>query len=130
MQTKLLMVSSAVLLGILGLVMTFAPDRVVVWCGSSVTPAVMLVVQAAGALYFGFALLNWMAKDNLIGGIYSRPVALGNLLHFFATAMALIRAVSTGTHGGVILILTFVYVIFAIWFGLVLFGSPVRARTD
>jgi hypothetical protein len=36
------------------------------------------------ALYFSFALMNWTAKDSASGGIYARPVSLGNFAHFFS----------------------------------------------
>jgi hypothetical protein len=68
-------------------------------------------------------MLNWMAKDNAIGGIYSRPVALGNLLHFFAVAMALLHLVSAGNNQGILLTVTLIYVIFAGGFGLLVFGK-------
>ena len=48
-----------------------------------------LIARACEALYLGFASLNWMAKDNLIGGIYSPPVAIGI---FFAISMALLKS--------------------------------------
>jgi hypothetical protein len=123
-HTKLLMLSSAIFMLALGLIATFAPEKF-----SGQAPAgslAALAVQAAGALYLGFAILNWMAKDNAIGGIYSRPVALGNLLHFFAVAMTLLRVVAAGNRQGPILASTALYLIFAVWFGLVVFGrSPI-----
>jgi hypothetical protein len=124
------MISSAVLLAALGLLMTFDADGVLRYTGSHSLPFTNLIVESAGALYLGFAILNWMAKDNLIGGIYSRPVALANLLQFFATAMSLIRAVSGGLHVVPLLAVTFFYIAFALWFGLVCFGSPVARRAD
>lgn len=124
------MTSSAVLLAVLGLLLTFDADGVLRYAGSRPLPLTNLIVESAGALYLGFAILNWMAKDNLIGGIYSRPVALANLLQFFATAMSLIRAVSGGLHLVAMLALTFLYIGFALWFGLVSFGSPVARRAE
>ena len=88
----------------------------------------MLLIQVAGALYLGFAMLNWMAEDNLIGGIYSRPVAMGNLLHLFAETMALLKRVTHGERTPAILVVTAVYVVFAIWFGLVVFTNPLRNK--
>ena len=83
-------------------------------------------MQAAGALYLGFAILNWMAKDNLIGGIYSKPVALGNCLHFVVVAFALVRA-CFGAHRDLRLLpLALVYGVLAVWFWMVCFGSPVK----
>ena len=61
--------------------------------------------QACGVLYLGFAILNWMAKDDLIGGIYSRPVAMGNFLHFFTIAMALVKSFSVLPHSAAIVAL-------------------------
>lgn len=121
------MSSAALLLG-LGLLLTFDPDGVVAYTGTSAQPLTTLLAQAAGALYLGFAILNWMAKDNLIGGIYSRPVALGNLLHFFVTAMTLLRFILSGAHATPLLALCVVYAVFTVWFGLVVFGSPVGRR--
>ena len=108
---------------LLGLIATFAPDLVSGHTCISVLNT--LTIQAAGALYLGFAILNWTAKDTAIGGIYSRPVALGNLLHFFTVAMALLRIVAAGHRNPPILAVTLAYLIFTVWFGLVVFGrSP------
>jgi hypothetical protein len=120
------MLLSAAFLLALGLATTFSPAELLAATGSEPQIAAILMVQAAGGLYLGFAILNWMAKDNLIGGIYSRPVALGNFLHFFAVAMALIKAVTAGRRGTTILVLTLCYAVFAVWFGLVVFTNPLR----
>ncbi len=94
-STKFLMVLSAVVMLCLGVVLTFAPGEVVQAASGSQAPLLTAIAQACGALYLGFATLNWMAKDNLIGDIYSRPVAMGNFLHFFGMAMAFIKAFSS-----------------------------------
>lgn len=120
------MQSSAIFLLLLGCLCTFAPQETAAYNGASSPAAVTLLIQAAGALYLGFAILNWMAKDNLIGGIYSRRVALGNLLHFASMAIALLKFVTAGDRKPVVLLVTIAYAIFATWFGLITFGSPVR----
>jgi len=112
----------------LGLLTTFSPESFLGPAPAATQAIATLLIQAAGALYLGFAILNWMAKGNLIGGIYSRPVALGNLLHFFAVAMALLRLVTHTHQAPTILVATAVYTIFAIWFGLVVFTSPLREK--
>lgn len=122
------MLSSAIFMAALGLIATFAPEKIV---GTTpVTPMSTLLAQVAGALYLGFAILNWMAKDNAIGGIYSRPVAMGNLLHFFAVAMALLRLVSAGNRQGTILVVTLIYAVFAVWFGLIVFGKSPTSKAS
>lgn len=122
-----MMVSAAVMLG-LGLAMTFAPRELLAYTGSAATPLGTLVVQVAGGLYLGFAMLNWMAKENLIGGIYGRPVALGNFLHFFIVAAALVRAEAGVHRQGAMLVGAIVYVPLAAWFGVVTFTSPVGKK--
>ena len=123
LHTRILMLLSAGFMCALGLLTTFSPQS---FLAHGASPSETLIVQAAGALYLGFAMTNWMAKDNLIGGIYSRPVAMGNLLHFFAVAMALVKVAATHQRTSAIATLTVVYAVFAIWFGLVVFTHPKR----
>jgi hypothetical protein len=126
MRTRILMISSAAFMLMLGLLMTFAPQEVLAWGGSQARLFPVLVVQAAGALYLGFAMVNWTARGTAIGGIYSRPVALGNLVHFFVVAATLLRAVAAA-HGSRVLWAAFVaYAVFAGWFGLLVFRGPSR----
>ena len=77
MNTRMVMRASAVWLGALGVVATFLPQEILVHGGTVPVALSVVVVQMAGALYLGFAMLNWMAQGNIIGGIYSRPVAIG-----------------------------------------------------
>ena len=126
MNTKLLMSISAVLLGATGIVLTFMPEevsRVLNLTGS--TP---IVFQILGALYFGFGMLNWTAKGNLIGGIYSRPVAIGNFSHFIIGGLALIKLAIHNPNWSAGWICAIVYLIFALLFGWVFFNNPVNAN--
>src|SRR5215217_4003335 len=97
MNTKLLMIASALVLGLAGLAGSFAPDELLVAWGAPATAQTTILVQILGALYFGFALLNWSAKGVMIGGIYARPVSLGNFLHFTMGTLALAK--QAGSHG-------------------------------
>jgi len=76
-----------------------------------------------GALYLGFAILNWTARGNLIGGIYSRPVALGNLWHFLIVGILLTKAAIVFAAIP-LAISAAIYSLFAIGFGLVIFRAP------
>ena len=123
MKTRLLMMSSALFLAALGLVTSYMPDKVLETHGTVPDNATLLLIQMMGATYLGFALLNWMARGVLIGGIYARPLALGNFLHFAMVAVMLTRAAIT--HGAIQLATSaFVFGVFAIWFGVVLFTHP------
>lgn len=126
MKTKILMMLSAIFLALLGLATSYYPEKVLGMHGTVADNATLLLIQMMGALYLGFAILNWTARGVLMGGIYARPLALGNFLHFAMVAVMLIKAAITF---GVIQLATsaFVFSAFAIWFGIVLFTSPVRA---
>src|SRR5688500_19534319 len=95
MNTKLLMIVSAIILGLTGLILSFFPQEVSTYFGFNQSPPILL--QVLGALYFGFAMINWTGKAHLIGGIYSRPVAIGNFTHFIIGALALIELTYNGT---------------------------------
>ena len=120
MNAKFLMMSSAVFLALLGLVTSFLPFEVLALHGSEPDGPTVLLIEMMGALYLGFALLNWTARGVIIGGIYARPLALGNCLHFAMVTVMLAReaidhlalplAISAGVFG-----------LFAIGFALVLF---------
>lgn len=124
MHTRILMIASAAFMALLGLVLTFLPQEVLGLHGTVPDRATVMIVQIAGALYLGFALLNWMARGVLLGGIYARPVALGNFLHFGMVAMSLIRA-AMEFAALPLMISAAVYTAFAVWFGRVLFRPPV-----
>ena len=117
------MTFSAFILGVAGIMLSFFPIEVSNYLDLKESNSIIL--QILGALYFGFAMLNWTAKANLIGGIYSRPVAIGNFTHFLIGALALAKLGFKNMSLTYILISTIIYSLFAILFGYVLFTNPV-----
>ena len=69
--------------------------------------------------------MNWMAKGVLIGGIYSRPLAIGNFAHFLIGAIALVKY-AFGFQDVAVWVLAAVYTGFALAFGYVFFTHPVK----
>ena len=124
---RLLMTLSAIMLALLGLPCIFVPEIVLAKLSGSTTPGAELIVQLTGALYLGFAGLNWMGRGNLIGGIYGRPVAIGNLMHFLVGGLALLKTASKMSAPLLAWGIAVDYTIFAAWFALVVFGNPLRA---
>ena len=119
------MTVSALIMGLTGIMLSFLPHEVINYLnGSSGTALDPLVIQLLGALYFAFAMVNWMAKGALIGGIYARPVAIGNFTHFTIGALALVKAHSSGSSP--VLGVTIVYIALAVLFGIVFFRHPVK----
>lgn len=91
MNTKLLMASTSLWLGALGLLTLFAPHEVLVALGAVPADPLPVIVQLLGAVYWAFAITNWMAKESAIGGIYARPISLGNFVHFTIGALTLAK---------------------------------------
>lgn len=123
MNTKLLMSASAVVMGITGITLSFFPQEFVTLFKMADTN--IIVLQLLGGLYFGFAMLNWAAKANLTGGIYSRPVAIGNLTHFVIGGLALLKFATRNISTTYIWIAVILYLVFVVLFGFVLFTNPV-----
>jgi hypothetical protein len=126
MNTKLLMTLSAAVMGITGIILTLFPQEFASFFKLADTNIIFL--QLLGGLYFGFAMLNWAAKANLIGGIYSRPVAMGNFTHFLIGGLALLKFATRNTTTILVWIAVVLYLVFAILFGIVLFTSPVMKK--
>ena len=122
MNTKYLMVASAIFLSLIGLICSFVPEEILSYLHLEKQALFILIIQILGALYLGFAILNWTAKSNLIGGIYSKPVSLGNFLHFLAGGLAIAKYYLKHTTDDVLILPAIIYIIFAIAFGLVSFG--------
>jgi hypothetical protein len=125
---RFLMATSALFLAALGVPCVFAPEVVLARFVANASTAAELVVQLAGALYFGFAALNWMSRGSLMGGIYGRPVAIGNLLHFVSGAFALAKSAPTLGEPALAWAIAIGYVLFALGFALVVFRNPLVAK--
>lgn len=124
MNTKLILASSAILLAILGLTLNFLPGEIALLFSLKGILPFQWLLQLTGALYFAFAMVNWMAKGAAIGGIYNKPVAIGNFTHFTIGALALVKGVAAETHVHVIFwVLAALYCLFAILFGIIFFGK-------
>lgn len=122
MNTKVLMGASSLALGLAGIAASFAPSELLRALGSSAAEPLPVLIQLLGAMYFAFALTNWTAKDNIIGGIYSRPISLGNCVHFVAGALALAK--QQFSHGVTLPLVAVLiaYTLFAICFAWLVFG--------
>ena len=119
------MISSCIFLGAQGIILTFMPDEIISGLSIIPEPISILLLQLLGALYLGFAMLNWMTKASLIGGIYNRPLAIGNFMHFAVGALALVKIINKiDDHLEIIISFTVVYSVYAILFGYVLITHP------
>jgi hypothetical protein len=126
---KILMTSSAGFLGALGLGASFLPHELLANAGVRPEPSTVILVQLAGAAWFGYAMLNWTARGTLIGGIYGRPIALGNFTQFAVGAIALLKVLGHADAGAIVPALAAIYSGFALWFGYALFSAGPAATS-
>lgn len=126
MNTKFLMTASAVVLGLAGVGGLFLPHELLLSIG--VTPAGLLptIIQILGALFLAFAMTNWMARESAIGGIYNRPLAVGNLTHFAVGAITFIKLLLAKNTAPLVIGAAVVYALFAAGFAAVTFGKGLR----
>lgn len=124
------MMASALLMAVCGAALLFVPHEILNYFETPSAAGVgVLFVQLAGALFFGFAMMNWMAKTVLIGGIYARPLAIGNFTHFFIGAILLLKFAYAAQNSYAVWTFAVIYTIFAILFGIVLFTHPLKTNS-
>ena len=126
MNTKSLMTLSAMIYALIGISLIFLPKEILDYLELSVSDTLELLMQIIGSFYYAFAMLNWMSKGSIIGGIYNRPIAITNLTHFVIAGLALIKGIlSNPSLSYIIWSIAIIYSIFAILFGIVAFKHPV-----
>lgn len=123
------MVLSAVVMAVVGLGILIVPGQVLTMLFGATADAVNRPLLAClGALYLGFAGVNWMARGQMLGGIYGRPICLGNLYHFSVGTLALVFQVLTGEHALASLVLGGAYLFFMLIFIRLTFRMPTVAE--
>ncbi len=122
-RSKLLLSAAAVFFGAAGAGATFLPQELLVHVRQPDARILVVFIQALGALYLAFAMLDWMSRGSTIGGIYGRPLVIANFLYFTMTAIVLVRWAAAGAPPG-IFVLAGLHILFAVCFGAVMFGSP------
>jgi hypothetical protein len=92
------MTVSASILGAAGLALLFAPAGLLALYGVVLPPPELALAQLLGAALLGNAVLNWLARQAVLGGIYGRPLAVGNLTHCLLGGLVLLRAAIGGAN--------------------------------
>ena len=125
MNTKVLLTVSAFFLGVLGLSFSFLPGEILEYFNLDTNQISALLTQIMGALFLGFGLLNWMAKGSIIGGIYNKPLVIGNLMHFGVGAITLLKIVfKLNDNQNILVPLTVIYTLFGLAFTFVFMNNP------
>lgn len=127
-MARFLLLSSSVFLGLLGLAGTFFPAEVLMLADIEPARSTVVMFQVMGGLYLGFAILNWMSRHAPMGGIYGKPVAMSNLVHFLVVGLMLLKEVFSGGLGTAFMIVGVLYALFALGFSSTMFFDPLSSR--
>jgi len=123
MNTKAIMTVTAGCYAIIGTALTFIPDEISAEKipGLAASP---ILFQLLGAGYLGFAFMNMMVRGSIIGGIYNRPIVIGNLTHFTIGGIAILKIVNGTGFSYPLLCMGLAFCAFAVVFGVIMMKNP------
>ncbi|QSE98540.1 hypothetical protein [Fulvivirga lutea] len=75
------------------------------------------------SLMFGFGLVNWHSKNLTVGGIYGRPLVIGNLAHCLIGSISFVK-LAYKNPSALIVILACIYSVFALLFTYLMYIPP------
>lgn len=125
--TTALMVASAVFLAVLGVGASFLPAELLQALGAPVSLGTVVLVQLGGAALLGFAMLNWMSRGSVLGGIYGRPLIVANLLHFGAGGIGVVKVLMANEALAPLWPVGGGYAIFGVAFAVLMLWRPGKA---
>lgn len=124
--SKIVLISSAVLNAIIGILITFAPQETGQFIGTTeMNNADLALMQILGSALVGIAIINFMSRGATVGGIYGKPIQLGNLVFHLATGLGLLKYVFSSESWIIFGIPALLYLILTAGFIKLNFTSPV-----
>lgn len=123
MSSKFLLSATALLFGLPGLFLLFAPDVAMASLDGPGGAAAVLMGQLAGGMALALAANNWLARGAAIGGIYGRPLLVADLAASLTCGFALVKVGGPGDTV-VPMILGIAFLVLAVAFGRLMFTGP------
>lgn len=120
-MSRIILSASALILFAVGAASLFGADDLARSLLRS-APAGEPIIQVAAGGLLGFAILNWMSRGARVGGIYMRPLTIGNSLLFAVGGLSLAKALSSGRLPPPAIIPTAAFCGLALAFGWLAFG--------
>jgi hypothetical protein len=122
--SSLLSRTSATVLLLGGVALLFASDVLLPALIPGFPPAAAWLGQLLGAAWLGVAVLNWLQRAAVLGGIYGRPVVFANLALYFISALSLLRALLGGGMPRVLWLVLAALASLAVSYGALLLRGP------
>lgn len=125
MSSRTILTITSLLLFVAGGAAVFAADEVAGLMDLEVSFETRIFAEFAGIGMLALAIQNWMSRGRPIGGVYARPLGLGNLLFFSTSALTLGRYLSAGMLPLEVIAVCGVFALLALAFAwLVFFSRP------
>jgi hypothetical protein len=116
--------ASAGVLLVGGLALLFASDVILPRLIPGFPAGGVWLGQLLAAAWLAVALLNWLSRATLLGGIYGRPVVLTNAALYFIATMVLFKIVVRGNAPAALWLILVPAALFAGIYGWLLFRGP------
>lgn len=125
MSSRTILTITSILLFAAGGLAVFAADEVAGLMDLEVSFETRMFAEFAGIGMLALAIQNWMSRGRPIGGVYARPLGLGNLLFFSSSALTLGRYLAAETLPIEAIALCGLFALLAVAFAwLVFFSRP------
>jgi hypothetical protein len=121
---------SALVLAAGGLAFLFVPDALLGTLVPGLPPSGAWLAQLIGAGWLAVAVLNWLQRGAVLGGIYGRPVVLTNLVLYTVTALTVTRRLMEPATPRTIWFLLVPMALLAIVYGALLLRGPFGSLQD
>jgi len=120
---------SALVLAVAGVVLLFASDVVLPHVAPGFPASAAWLGQLLAAAWLGVAVLTWLRRGAILGGIYGRAIVLGNFGLYFISALSLVRVLHNGVAQLWLWPAFVVSATLALSYGALLLGGPFGNRS-
>lgn len=125
--SRYLITASAIVNFAMALLTSFFPEELLDYLELPHQPGHQLFIQILGAFYLGFGMINYLSRGVIIGGIYNRPLLMGNIAYHGTASIVLIKySLNNGLHLDLFSILMLIYLALGLGFLRLFFVSPVQ----
>ena len=112
-----LLTASAIVNWAMGLLTSFLPEEILKHLALPLESGYVLIIQIMGAFYLGFGMINYLSRQSVIGGIYNRPILMGNIAYHGTAAIVLAKYIlSHGLYFNLYSILMIIYIALGLGF--------------
>lgn len=107
-----------------GLALLFAADDVLPALVPGFPRSAAWLGQLLAGAWLGLGAANWISRTSVLGGIYGRPIVMGNAALYLVSALSLLRALLGGTAPRAMWVACAITLVLAVAYGALLLRGP------